>query len=72
MDIQAIKLELVRQILDLDNPELLKELFIKLRKEDKDFWLELTEAEKYEIELGLKQLERGELIAWETVLKRVS
>ncbi|MBT3424697.1 MAG: hypothetical protein HOD63_13835 [Bacteroidetes bacterium] len=69
MDIQALKLELVRQILDLDSKEVLTKLFQTLKKSNKDFWLDLSESQKAEIELGLKQIENGETIEWEEFVK---
>lgn len=72
MDIQNLKLELVKQILEVESRELLDKLFLTLKREDKDFWTELTEARKREVEIGLKQIEAGETVAWEDFLKRVS
>ena len=72
MDLQALKLELVRQILDLESKEVISKLFQTLKKEDKDFWLNLTEAQRKEVELGLRQIENGETEDWETFVKRVS
>ena len=72
MDLQSLKLELVRKILDLESKEVISKLFQTLKKEDKDFWLELTETQKEEVELGLRQIENGETEDWETFVKRVS
>ena len=65
MDIQSLKLELVKQILEVENMEMISKLFLTLKNEDKDFWLELTDSQKEEIELGLKQIQRGETEDWD-------
>jgi hypothetical protein len=72
MDLQALKLELVRQILDLDSKDVLTKLFQTLKKENKDFWLDFSESQKAEIELGLKQIEKGETIEWDEFVKNNS
>ncbi len=72
MDIQALKLELVKQILHTESEELLNKLYSTLKVQGKDFWLELSEAQRREVEIGLAQIERGETIALEDFLKKVS
>lgn len=68
-DIQAEKLNIIQQLLNVDD-ELLLEAIQKLldyglkkgaRSEGqlKDFWDELTEAQKAQIELSRKQLREG-------------
>ena len=71
MDIQALKLELVRQILETESQELLDKVMRTLKKEEPDFWLELTDAEKQEIEISRKQIENGETESWDSVYKRL-
>lgn len=70
MDIPALKTELVRHILATENKDLLDKLWTTLKREEKDFWLELTDAQKREVEIGLKQIENGETEDWEDFLKR--
>ncbi len=72
MDLQGLKLELVRQILDLDSKETVSKVYALLDKEKKDFWVELTEAQKKEVEIGLKQIEIGQTEDWNDFLERVS
>ena len=36
----------------------------------KDFWEELTEAQKLDIEEGERQIERGEFVEYETMMKK--
>jgi len=72
MDIQSAKLELVRQILELESSEIVNKLFQTLSHEKKDFWLDLSEAQKKEVELGLRQIEEGKTEDWDDFLKKVS
>jgi hypothetical protein len=72
MDIQAHKIELAKLILEIDNPSLLSKVFKLLKKEKTDFWLELSEEQKEEINIGIKQLDRGERISVKEFLRKVS
>ncbi len=72
MNIQATKIELAKLILSIDNPGLIKRIDDFLRLEVKDFWNELSQAEKEEIKLGIEQLNRGERISLDDFLKKVS
>lgn len=71
MNIQAEKLELVRMILDTDNPGLLtaiKRIF--LHSEKKDFWMELSEEQKKEIQLGIEDIDNGNIVDFEDVIDK--
>lgn len=71
MDIQAEKLELVRLIVETDNPSILasiKKLFIKQSKED--FWNKLPSEEKTEILEGLKEVDEGETVNYEDFINK--
>lgn len=72
MDLHASKLELVRLIMNIDNQNVINKLIKALKSKDEDFWLELTNEEKKEIELGIKQLDSGQRISLEDFLKKVS
>ena len=72
MDLQTLKLELVRQILDLDSQELIAKMYALLEKENKDFWHDLTDSQRQEVQIALRQIEIGETEDWEDFLKRIS
>ncbi|MEQ9188635.1 MAG: hypothetical protein RLP15_12940 [Cryomorphaceae bacterium] len=72
MDIQALKLELVKQILESESKELLDKIYSTLKRDEKDFWLEMTDDQKEEVEIGRRQVQNGETEDWETVLERLS
>jgi hypothetical protein len=71
MNIQAEKLELVRMILDTDNPGILasvKRIFAKSK--DKDFWDTLPQEQRDEILKGIKEIENGETVSYEEFIKK--
>jgi len=72
MDIQALKIELVKQILESESKELLDKIYATLKREEKDFWLELSDDQKKEVEMGRRQVKNGETEDWESVLERLS
>ena len=63
------KLELIQWVSTLEDGTIIKKL-IKLRNETtKDWWDELSDDEKAEIQIGLKQIEQGEIVIHEEVMK---
>ena len=71
MDIQALKIELVKQILDSESKELLDKIYSALKREEKDFWNELTDDQKEEVEIGRRQVRNAETEDWENVRERL-
>ena len=70
MNIQAEKLELVRKILDTDNPGILssiKQIFTSSKKVD--FWNSLPQSQKEEILKGIEEVENGETVNYEEFIK---
>jgi hypothetical protein len=63
MNIQTIKLELVKLILESDNPNLLESVrnLFKIEKQQ-DFWETLPQDQREEIIAGLDEVKEGELI----------
>jgi hypothetical protein len=72
MDIQATKLELVKLIVNIENGKVIDKLLRVLKSEKEDFWLELSEIEKEEIQIGIKQLDSGNRISIDDFLAKVS
>lgn len=71
MNIQSEKLELMRLILETDNPgilESIKKLF--KAKAQNDFWDALTQVQKDEILEGIQQINTGEVVDYETFIKQ--
>ena len=72
MDLQASKLELVKLIVNIDNGKVIDKILRVLKSEQEDFWLELSEIEKEEIQIGIKQLDSGKRISIDDFLAKVS
>ena len=72
MDLQSSKLELVRLILKIDNQQTIKKLTEVLKEQDQDFWNELSDQQKEEIKLGIKQLDDGQRISMEELISKHS
>lgn len=71
MNIQADKLDLMKMILETENPEILelaKKLFTKGRKAD--FWNALSREQKQEIEAGIIEISNGETVEYESVMRK--
>lgn len=70
MDIQAEKLQLIEWLAGLNNTSIIKR-FIALKKEqEKDWWDHLSKEEKAEIEEGLTQADRGDVVSHREVMTK--
>lgn len=72
MNLQTTKLELIKLILSIENPKLIEKVANYLYIESSDFWNELTEEQKVEIKLGMKQIDEGTNYSWDDFVKKVS
>jgi predicted transcriptional regulator len=70
MDIQAEKLQLIEWLAKLKNTNVLKRFIALKNEQEKDWWDELSEEEKKEIEVGIAQADRGEVISHKQVMNR--
>ena len=70
MDIQLEKLELIKLLADTENPAILKSIRKIFKKEKKDWWDDLTDQQKEELELSMEEFERGEVVSYESILQR--
>ena len=71
MNIQAEKLEILKMILETDNPGILvsiKRLFEK--SSTPDFWKTLTQEQKDEISQGTKEIENGEFVDFDSLMTK--
>lgn len=71
MNIYAEKLKIMKLILETDNPSILTTIMKIFSKEkEDDFWNELPQYQKDEIELGIKEIENGEIVDYEKYMKK--
>ncbi|MGF1557226.1 hypothetical protein [Paucihalobacter sp.] len=71
MDIQAEKIQLAKLLLETENPKII-EAIKKIFNRDKaiNFWDELSPEQKSEIEKASMEIENGEVIDYETFMKK--
>lgn len=71
MNIQAEKLEIMKRILETENPEILHSIKKLLKKERKaDFWETLPQNQQDEILKGIEEIEKGETINYEHLIRK--
>jgi len=71
MNIQAKKIELVKLILETDNPRILEAIKIMFTKElKKDYWETLSKGEKDDILGGIQEIENGDVVDYEDFMKK--
>jgi hypothetical protein len=71
MNIQAEKLEIVKMILETDNPSLLESIKKLFKRADKtDFWDTLPQDQKVDILKGIEEVENGDVIDYEDFMKK--
>lgn len=71
MNILAEKIEIVKMILETDNPSILnsiKKIFKKAAH--KDFWDSLSQEQKDDILAGINEIEKGEIVDYEDFMKK--
>ena len=68
-NIQAQKLQLMKLILETENPSILESIADLFSKESKnDYWASLTNDQKMDIEMGILEIENGETIDYESIV----
>ncbi|MBP7397304.1 MAG: hypothetical protein KA933_10110 [Flavobacterium sp.] len=70
MDIELEKLELIKLLEATNDATIIASIKKIFNASKKDFWEELTEAQKLDIEEGERQIERGEFVEYETMMKK--
>ncbi|WP_374174714.1 hypothetical protein [Flavobacterium tructae] len=70
MDIQLEKLELIKLLAETEDPSILKSIRKIFKKEQKDWWDDLTEKQKANVAQSELEFERGEFSSFEDVMKK--
>jgi len=71
MNIQSEKLEIMKLILETNNPRILesiKKLFSKSTKVD--FWETLTQEQKDDIQQGIMDIENGDVVDYDDFMEK--
>lgn len=71
MDIQSEKLQLIQWIAGLTDAKTIKEFLVLKKSKEVDWWDEVSEEERRSINEGLAELDGGEGIAHEEVMREV-
>lgn len=71
MNIQAEKIELVKMLLDTENPKIIESIRKIFKREKKsDFWDDLSQQEREEIEKASLEIENGEVTDYESFIQK--
>lgn len=70
MDIQLEKLELIKKLAETEDVSIIKSIKKIFSKEKKDWWDDLTEAQKEDIAQSEIEFEKGEFTSFEDVMKK--
>lgn len=68
LELQTKKLELIHWLSSIDDLRIIDKIS-KIRKEEKSWWNDISDAEKKMIEGGLKDIEDGNKVSHEDFLK---
>jgi O6-methylguanine-DNA--protein-cysteine methyltransferase len=73
MNIQAEKIELVKMLLETDNPKIIESIKKIFKKQKSvDFWDDLSVNQQKEIENAIKEIENGEVTDYDSFIKKHS
>jgi len=71
MDIKTSKSELIDMIMQIESIDFVESLKKIIMRKEVDFWDELADVEKEEIEIGIKQLDNKERISFDDYMQRI-
>ncbi len=66
--LQSKKLELIRWLAELQDSAVINEIF-ELKKKDKEWWNEISTAERESIKSAMKDIDEGRLIPHEEIVR---
>lgn len=72
MDIQATKLELLKEIMNNDNSDFLQRVADFVRNEKSDFWNDLSLNQQEEIKKGIEELNSGKRVSFDSFIEKAS
>ena len=70
MNIELEKSKLIKLLEETNDESILSSIKKIFTTKKKDFWDELTEEQKFEIEEGGRQIERGEFVDFEEFIQK--
>jgi hypothetical protein len=70
MNIQTVKIELLKMIINTDNPSVLEKIMRIFQNEKQDFWSNLSKEDQEEILAGIDELDKGEKYSYDEIIKK--
>lgn len=70
MNIQLEKLELIKLLAETNDESIIASIKNIFNSKKKDWWDDLTDEQKHEIEEGERQIERGEFVDFEEFIQK--
>jgi len=70
MNIQSVKIELLKMIINTDNPSVLEKIMRIFQNEKQDFWTNLSKEDQEEIIAGIDELDKGEKSTYDEIIKK--
>ena len=71
MNIQAEKLEIMKMILETDNPSIIDSIKKIFKKQGNiDFWDTIPQSQKDDILLGIQEIENGYVVDYDEFIKK--
>ncbi|SNR22968.1 hypothetical protein [Flavobacterium sp. ov086] len=70
MDIQLEKLDLIKKLVETKDPTIINSIKKIFSKKKKDWWDDLSDEQKEEIKESERQIERGEFVSYEDLMKK--
>ena len=71
MNIQSEKLEIMKLILETNNPRILESIRKLFNKSTKvDFWETLTQEQKDDIQQGIMDIENGDIVDYDDFMEK--
>jgi hypothetical protein len=65
MDIQLEKIELIRLLQETENPSIITDIKKIFQSEKKDFWSELSDEQKAELERADREIDNGDFVTFD-------
>lgn len=72
MNLEARKYQFIQELVKVEDESILEKLELVLKANQNDWFDDLSESEKAEIQIGLDQAEKGEVVSHGDVMKRFS
>ena len=70
MNIQTVKIELLKMIINTENPSVLDKIMRIFQNEKQDFWASLSKEDQEEILAGIDDLNKGEQYNYDEIIKK--